>query len=151
MTKQEIDAIARSSEWYRIEAADSADVRLLEFDLGLDSVVSYPADSLRKDFHLHVLNVGSIRIGFEISFMKWAFVTGSFPTDHLRVGFAVRPSSEQAEKWEDASGANWAVSFGWEGNPVRTNEMPRDSSPDGINDILPVYRLWAMQQAESML
>ncbi len=151
ITKQEIDAIARRSEWYGIETADSADVRLLEFDLGLDSVVSYPAGSLPKDIHLHVLNVGSIRIGFEISFMQWAFVTGSFPTDRLRVGFAVRPSSEQAKKWEDASGANWAVSFCWEGNPLRAEEMPQDSWPDQIDDILPVYRLWAIQQAESML
>jgi hypothetical protein len=145
ITDHERDALINHSEWYRVTADDLHDVQVAEFDIGIDAVVKYHHGDLRESQQLHVLSVGAVRIGFETCFMDSAIVSGSFPTDCVRVAFVVRPSAAREAEWDDATGAKWAIAFHWVGDPLEVGELPYDV--DAVNEVLPIYRLWAMEQA----
>lgn len=146
-TERELDALTGHSDWYQFPMDDLSGVRGLEYDVAIDGVVKYPRTDLREDYQLNVLSVGSVMIGFEASFMAPAIVSGVFPTDHLRIAFAVRPSSEGKGRWEDATEARWAVAFHWDGNPLQVEDMAPDADCPSMDHVLPAYRLRAMQQA----
>ena len=71
ITRRELHALT-TGEWYRIESAKLCDLRALEFEVAIDSIVRYRCEGLRDATQLHVSHVGSIRLGFETCFMDHA-------------------------------------------------------------------------------
>jgi len=71
------------------------DLRVMEFDLHFDRIVRHPYPDFREEITLYSLVVSPlIQIGFERCFMDFAVVTGTFPSEHVCVAFAVRPEGD---------------------------------------------------------
>ena len=149
ITKDEVECLT-SGEFLGMKNKVSSDVCVLEFNIYLDSITRFQVDGLRDATQLHVLRVNHVELGFETCFMDHSIASGSFPSEILRVAFAVRPVAGSNENWIDATGANWAIAFHWHGDAIEIIDGDM-KDVTGYNDILPIYRLWAIQQAKRQL
>ena len=162
ITEEERAHLASRSDSHVVSAEDAADVRIREFDVAIDSVTTYTlgpdvanegvagrsSQSWQEKVECHVLGVGLGMIGFELCFMDYAVGSGSFPSDHVRVAFAVRPSSGRQGEWEEIETASWPVSYHWYGKPIEVKRKPLEGSQLCWEDVLPIYRFCDMEKAE---
>lgn len=114
-------------------------LRVMEFDLHFDRIIRHPVPDFREAITLYTLIVSpSVHIGFEPCFMDFGVVNGLFPTDHLRVAFAVRP---EGNGWKALA---WPFAFDWSGQIMPAEENPKIPEPDSLSMI---YILSEMQAA----
>ncbi len=115
----------------------------LEFDIGIDRIVKYPYEGLSEHAQLYVLEIKpKVLIGFECCFMNFAMVEGRFPSDRVRIAFAVH--SRANGLCEDFAPACWPISFHWYGGPIDVIEC---SERPPIDEVLEVYRFKALNEA----
>ncbi len=116
-------------------------LRVMEFDLHFDRIVRHPVPDFPERIMPYSLVVTPlIHIGFERCFMKEAVITGTFPSEHVRVAFAVRPEGN------DWTALDWPFAFDWIGNTLPVEENPE--MPDW-NSLRAIYRLSELQSALS--
>lgn len=145
ITNDELDAIANYPDWHRPHSYEPSNLRVIEFEIAIDRIVRYDNQYLRDDTLLHVIFSGSVHVGFETCFQRCAAVSGSFPTDRLRVGFAVCRAAEG--KGLEAA-YDWPVSYHWLGESLRVEASSAQIDSRSWDDLFVIYRLWSMQKAE---
>ena len=145
LTDAEHDLLRRSKRGPTprpLDAAALRSARAIEFDIGIDRITKPPSPGLSEPTQLYVLEIGTgLAIGFEQCFLEGSVVTGAFPSNRVRVSFAVRP--RDGGGWEDATPERCAVSFDWCGLPVEVIEVGQHPPWD---QVAAIYRLSDMQE-----
>lgn len=137
-----LDRLVREAKKLNKPVAHGA-ASALEFDIGIDRIVKYPYEGLQEHAQLYVLEVQpKVSILFEYCFMQYAMVEGRFPSDRVRISFAVRSIANR--RFENYSPADWPISFHWYGESIDVSECSGQPPND---DLLEIYRFEVMNEA----